>query len=104
MPDSLRPKVHCKRARPPGVDAPDLEISPVRLLQDRYVQLLISDQLLQPRVLLLELLEPLGLLDIQTSVLLAPAIVRVLAHIELDGMSLLRSDPLREEPRLRAAL
>ena len=43
----------------------------------------VGQQPLQPGVLLLQLLEPLGLVDLQAAVLLPPAVVRLLGDAEL---------------------
>jgi hypothetical protein len=52
------------------------------LTQDRLVQFRLGQQSLQPRVLLLQFLEPLGLVDHKAAVLFAPTVVRLLRDAE----------------------
>jgi len=51
------------RALPPHAAVPGLEVSLRDFLQDRKIQLLLRHNLLEPGVLLLELLESLGLVE-----------------------------------------
>src|SRR4051812_12863892 len=55
-----------------------LTIFPGRYLVAPAFQRQIGDKLLQPPVLILELLQSLGLINVETAVLLAPAIKRLL--------------------------
>ena len=62
-----------------------------------------SNQLLQPRVLFLELFQALCLVDMEASLLLAPVVVRLLRDPEpaghLDGgLALCQLDPRLSEP------
>ena len=56
-----------------------------RIFQYHVVQRQVGDDLLQPDVLPLQLLETAGLVEVQAAVLLAPAVVRLLADAELLG-------------------
>ena len=49
------------------------------MLQARDVELLVGDDLLESSILLFQLLQPLGLADLKTSILAAPVVDRVLA-------------------------
>src|SRR5262249_7960825 len=60
-----------------------LEVSPGGLLQNELVQRQIRDGLAQPAVLQLKVLEALHLLALQPAKLLAPPIIRHLAHPDL---------------------
>src|SRR5262249_14970716 len=71
------------RARPPRPASPGSEVSRGGLLEDGLVQLRLGQQPLQPRVLLLQVLEAAGLVELQAAVLLAPAIVRGLGDGEV---------------------
>jgi hypothetical protein len=51
------------------------------VLQTRDVELLVGDDLLESAILLFQLLQPLGLADLDTSVLAAPVVDRVLADV-----------------------
>jgi transposase len=87
-------KVHAQSyvplSHPPGEaqvdfgEASGLPVSQViqRRLEDVVVQVRIGQQLLEPGVLLLQLLEPLGLAGLHPPVLLTPAVVRRLAHAQ----------------------
>jgi len=65
------------------VGAAGLELSRGHLLENRVVECLVGHQTLQPRVLSLEFLEPLSLIEAQPAVLPAPAVVRLLADAKL---------------------
>src|SRR5262249_45969934 len=64
-------------------DARGLEVSPGGLLQNELVQRQIRDCLAQPAILQLKVLEALHLLALQPAKLLAPPIIRHLAHPDL---------------------
>src|SRR5262249_13228448 len=64
-------------------DAGGLEVSPGGLLQNELVQRQIRDGLAQPAVLELKVLQALHLLALQPAELLAPPIIRHLAHADL---------------------
>src|SRR5262249_9189092 len=64
-------------------DARGLEVSPGGLLQNELIQRQIRDCLAQPAVLELKVLQALYLLGLQPAKLLAPAIIRHLAHADL---------------------
>src|SRR6266566_574680 len=64
-------------------DARGLEVSPRGLLQNELVQRQIRDRLAQPAVLELKVLQTLHLLALQPAELLAPPIIRHLAHPDL---------------------
>src|SRR6185503_3200312 len=64
-------------------DARGLEVSPGGLLQNELVQRQIRDGLAQPAVLELKVLQTLHLLALQPTELLAPPIMRHLAHLDL---------------------
>src|SRR5262249_44575675 len=64
-------------------DARGLEVSPGSLLQNELVQRQIRDCLAQPAVLELKVLQALHLLALQPAKLLAPPIIRHLAHPDL---------------------
>src|SRR5262249_23046084 len=59
------------------------EVSPGGLLQNELIQRQIRDCLAQPAVLELKVLQALYLLGLQPAKLLAPAIIRHLAHADL---------------------
>ena len=61
------------------------EVSLGGLLEDRVVQVRVRQQTLQARILTLELLQALGLIYSQSSVLLAPPVVRLLRDLELSA-------------------
>src|SRR5215468_4796495 len=68
-------------------DARGLEVSPGGLLQNELVQRQIGNRLAQPAVLELKVLQALHLLGLQPAELLAPPIIRHLAHPDLaDGV------------------
>src|SRR6185369_2577650 len=75
MPGVRSPPTPPGRAQPPDADAPGSEVWAGGLTQDRLVQLRVRQQALEPRVLLFQLLETLGLVHLQPAVLLAPAVV-----------------------------
>src|SRR4029077_7750395 len=64
---------------PSGV-ARGLQFSLGDIPQHLLLQRQIGDKLLQPPVLILKLLQPLGLINVETAVLLAPAIKRLLGR------------------------
>jgi len=78
-----------------GVDGPGSEVSPGQLLEHVDVQGLIGDDLLQPLVLLLQLLESFGVLALHPAVLGHPAMpgrgrhLQVLAHL-VDVLALIQ--------------
>jgi len=65
------------------VDEKGLEVSLCCLFEDLLVQREVSHGSLQPGVLLLELLEPSHLIDVETAVLLAPGVVGVLTDVDV---------------------
>src|SRR5260370_38951073 len=69
--------------RPERIYARGLEVSPGSLLQNELVQRQIRDRLAQPAVLELKVLQALHLLALQPTELLAPPIIRHLAHPDL---------------------
>src|SRR4249919_1543305 len=73
---SLSPYL-CRAQMPAGV-ARGLQFSVGDISQHLLLQRQIGDKLLQPPVFILELLQALGLINVQTAVLLAPAIKRLL--------------------------
>src|SRR5262245_56233522 len=64
-------------------DARGLEVSSGSLLQNKLIQRQIGNRLAQPAVLDLKVLQALDLLDLQPPELLAPPIIRHLAHPDL---------------------
>ena len=60
-----------------------LESSPGRLLQNELVERQIGHRPAKPGVLCLKILQPLHLLALEPTELLAPAIIRDLAHADL---------------------
>src|SRR4029453_2593812 len=64
-------------------DARGLEVSPRSLLQNELIQRQIGNRLAQPAVLELKVLQALHLLGLQPTKLLAPPIIRYLAHADL---------------------
>src|SRR6202040_2343687 len=64
-------------------DARGLEVSPGGLLQNELVQRQIGNRLAEPAVLELKVLQALHLLALQPTKLLAPPIIRHLAHPDL---------------------
>src|SRR6266536_3466578 len=64
-------------------DARGLEVSPSSLLQNELIQRQIGNRLAQPAVLELKVLQAFHLLDLQPTELLAPPIIRHLAHADL---------------------
>ena len=70
------------RPPPAGVGASS-EVSRGHLFKNRVVEGLVRPQLLEPRVLPLELLEPLGLVEAQATVLFPPPVVGLLANPQL---------------------
>ena len=79
FPRSFRAPRTAGRIPPFGGDARGTSVWAGRLLEDQHVQRLIRNQLLQPRVLLLELLKLLGHLRIHAAVFRPPAVVCLLA-------------------------
>jgi hypothetical protein len=73
MPAVQRPRPSRAPTRPLGAAAAGSEVSLRGLPQDRDVQRLIRDPLLQPGVLPLEFLQPAGLVDAQPAVLAPPS-------------------------------
>src|SRR5215203_4633924 len=69
-----------ERARCRPGDARGLEVSPGCLLQDQLVQRQVGNRSAQPRVLSLEILQPLDLIALEPAKLLAPAVVRDLRN------------------------
>src|SRR5579862_5741240 len=69
--------------RPPAGVAPGSEVSLRQLLEHVDVERLVSDELLQPRVLALEFLEPLRLVGLHPAVLRTPTIPAALGDLEL---------------------
>ena len=72
---ALIPVVPLAHGRLPGVSLPGSEVSPGRLLQDRLIQDQIGDEFLESRVLLFQLLQPIGLVYPQTAEFLPPSVV-----------------------------
>jgi hypothetical protein len=66
-----------------GVAVLGLKVSRGSFLKDRYIQSLVSNQFLELAILLLQLLQPLSLIQTKTTVLLAPTIVSLLTDTEL---------------------
>src|SRR5215813_15355148 len=64
-------------------DARGLEVSPSSLLQNELFQRQIGNRPAQPAIRELKVLQALHLLDLQPTELLAPAIIRHLAHADL---------------------
>src|SRR6218665_510480 len=62
---------------------PGLEVSLSQLLQNRLLQLRLSEQPLQHGVLPLKLLHPLRVISLETAILIPPPIVRLLRHTKL---------------------
>ena len=58
------------------------EFSRCDVLQDRVVQGLVGDELLEPGILLLQLLQALGLVDPHPAVFLPPAVVALRRHTD----------------------
>jgi hypothetical protein len=83
MPGAQRPLVPASLASLSVSASPGSGVSRGRLLQDRIVQRQISHQLLQPAILSLQLLEPLSLVHMKTSILLLPPLVGVLRDSQL---------------------
>jgi hypothetical protein len=67
--------------RPAG-DAPGSEVSLGEILEHRLLQLGFCQKLFQPGVLLLQRSQPLGLLRLHPAVLLPPAVIRRLSHLD----------------------
>src|SRR5262249_23658051 len=64
-------------------DARGLEVSLSSLFQDQLVERQFGDRTFEPPVLPLQLLQPARLVQLRTSVLLAPTQVGLLAHPQL---------------------
>ena len=62
---------------------PGLEVSSCHLLQDTIVEREIGHLALQSRILLLQALQPFGLIDAQAAVFFLPPILRLLGDAEL---------------------
>src|SRR3546814_6701474 len=71
------PEGHDGPARSPHGDGRGSKSQLRRLLEDRLVQREICLQLLQPRILALQILHPPHLIDLQAAIFLAPAIQRL---------------------------
>ena len=71
------------RRRPPAGAARGLQFSLSNIPQHLLLQRQISNQLLQPAVLLLKLLEPLGLVNVKAAVLLSPSVKALLRRSDL---------------------
>lgn len=75
---------------PPGA-WPGLEVSPVQLLEHVNIQGLVGNDPLEPGVLLLQLLRPLGVIGLHAAVLVSPPVVGVfgdfqaLTHLDNSG-------------------
>jgi len=67
----------------PGVSLPGLPVSPGGFLQDSVVHGEVCHQLLQPGVLLLQLLKPLGLIHPKAAVLFSPVVIGLFANPDL---------------------
>ena len=63
--------------------SPGSEVSRGRLSKDCVVERYVGNELLQASVLLLELLQALGLVELETAVLLPPALVGLLGDSDL---------------------
>lgn len=74
-----RPAPHRPAPRP-AAGGLGLGVSPGGLLQDQLIQRQVGDRPPQAGVLLLQLLQPLGLIHLQPVVLLPPAVVGLLSH------------------------
>ena len=77
--------------------APGSEVSPRRLLENGDIQGLVRNQTLQAPILLFKLFQSTGLINVQTPVFLPPAIVGLLADVQLahdlcDGLALGHQD------------
>src|SRR5918997_780731 len=70
-----RGRASLAHARPPRVASPGSVFSRGGLLEDRLVQLGLGQEPFQAAVLLLQVLEPLRLVELQAAVPLAPAVV-----------------------------
>ena len=82
----------CVALRPP-----DLAQNPTRLLENGDIQGLVRNQTLQAPILLFKLFQSTGLINAQTPVFLPPAIVGLLADVQLahdlcDGLALGHQD------------
>ena len=67
----------------PGVFSPGSPVSFRGFLQNGIIHHQIGDHLPEPGVLLLQRLEPLGLIDLESAVLLTPFVIRLIADLEL---------------------
>ena len=67
------------------------DVSPVKLPQHVDAERLVGDDLLEPRVLLLEFLQPPGVIRLRAPVLVAPAVPRRLGDLEVASHLLDRS-------------
>ena len=79
-PDARNPGANAEHAGHIVGDARGLPVSLSRLLQDQLVQGQIGDRSLEAGILLLELLQPPGLIDLEPAVLPAPTIVTLLRY------------------------
>src|SRR3546814_11971922 len=79
------PEGHDGPARSPHGDGRGPKSQLRRLLEDRLVQREICLQLLQPRILALQILHPPPLIDLQAAIFLAPAIQRLFADPNLSA-------------------
>jgi hypothetical protein len=78
-----RPRSPAGLQPPPTAVARGLQVSPCHVLQDLLLQRGFRDQPLKPRVLFLEFLEPLALLELEPAVFLAPPIIGLLGDPRL---------------------
>ena len=72
---------YLSRGRPPDVCGRGLELSLDDLLKDLFIQHEIRDGFPKPGVLLLHVFEPLGLLDLEATILFAPSIIRYICSV-----------------------
>jgi len=68
--------------RRPCGDVPGSEVSLGKVLEHGFFQLCLRQKLFEPRVLLFQLSQPSGLLGLHPSVLLTPAVVGRLRHLD----------------------
>src|SRR5690606_25848893 len=81
-PPAPPPEVRDARDPASAVAARGSSVWARRLLQDHDVQRQVGHRPLEPRVLLLQLLQPLGFPGLHPAVLVPPALERLLAHLQ----------------------
>ena len=82
---AARPRIAPATCRPPGVAGSGSPFSLGDLLQHRLIELRLREELLQPAVLTLKLLELLRVVGLHATELVPPPVIRLRRHLEMAG-------------------